>query len=74
MFKGNAGFVTKFFITEREVAVHENCRNSSEQLNTAFRERTRSAIAKAAGEDISRFSEKTNISVVRINRIFDSDS
>ena len=49
-------------------------RNSSEQLNTAFRERTRSAIAKAAGEDISRFSEKTNISVVRINRIFDSDS
>ena len=49
-------------------------RNSSEQLNTGFRERTRSAIAKAAGEDISRFSEKTNISVVRINRIFDSGS
>ena len=48
--------------------------NSSEQLNTAFRERTRSAIAKAAGEDISRFSEKTNNSVVRSNRIFDSDS
>ena len=24
MFTGNAGFVTKFFITEREVAVHEN--------------------------------------------------